>query len=152
MYDDKNKSTSKDFEYFDVTADIGFYAYGNSLEKAYENAARAMFNVMTDINTVSSIQKREFKIESEDFVSLLYDYLEELLFLFDVELLFFSKFEVAIEKLSEESYKLNCIAYGEEVNWNIHPRKSEVKAITFHKMDVICEDDGSVKLSAILDL
>ena len=152
MYNDKKESTSKNFEYFDVTADIGFYAFGNSLEKAYENAASAMFNVMTDVNTVKPTQKREFKVESEDLVSLLYDYLEELLFLFDVELLFFSKFEVVIEKLSEESYKLNCTAYGEEVNWEIHPRKSEVKAITFHKMDVIFEDDDSVKLSAILDL
>lgn len=152
MYNDKNKSTSKNFEYFDVTADIGFYAFGNSLEKAYENAASAMFNIMTDIKTVRPIQKREFKIKSEDFVSLLYDYLEELLFLFDVELLFFSKFEVFIEKINEETYELNCIAYGEEVNWNIHPRKGEVKAITFHKMEVIFEDDGFVKLSAILDL
>lgn len=152
MYNDKNESTSKNFEYFDVTADIGFYAFGNSLEEAYENAASAMFNVMTDVNTVKPTQKREFRVVSEDLVSLLYDYLEELLFLFDVELLFFSKFEVAIEKISEESYELNCIAYGEEVNWEIHPRKSEVKAITFHKMDVIFEDDDSVKLSAILDL
>lgn len=152
MYNDKNKSTSKNFEYFDVTADIGFYAFGNSLEKAYENAASAMFNVMTDVNTVKPTQKREFKIESEDLVSLLYEYLEELLFLFDVELLFFSKFEVVIEKVTEESYELSCIAYGEDVNWEIHPRKSEVKAITFHKMEVIFEDDGSVKLSAILDL
>lgn len=152
MYKDKDELNSKDFEYFDVTADVGFWAYGKSLEEAYENAASAMFNVMTEVNTVKPTQKREFKVESEDLVSLLYDYLEELLFLFDVELLFFSKFEVAIEKISEESYELNCIAYGEDVNWEIHPRKSEVKAITFHKMDVICEDDGSVKLSAILDL
>ena len=152
MYNDKKESTSKNFEYFDVTADIGFWAYGKSLEEAYGNAASAMFNVMTDVNTVKPTQKREFKVESEDLVSLLYDYLEELLFLFDVELLFFSKFEVAIEKISEESYELKCIAYGEEVNWEIHPRKSEVKAITFHKMDVIFEDDDSVKLSAILDL
>lgn len=152
MYNDKNESTSKNFEYFDVTADIGFWAYGKSLEEAYENAASAMFNVMTEVNTVKPTQKREFKVESEDLVSLLYDYLEELLFLFDVELLFFSKFEVAIEKISEESYELNCIAYGEDVNWEIHPRKSEVKAITFHKMDVTFEDDDSVKLSAILDL
>ena len=140
------------FEYFDVTADIGFFAYGESLEDAYSNAACAMFNVMTDIGTVKTLEKREFKVESEDLVSLLYDFLEELLFLFDVELLFFSKFNVDIEKIDDELYELNCVACGEEVNWDVHPRKSEVKAITFHKMDVITQDDGSIKLSAILDL
>ncbi len=139
------------FEYFDVTADIGFWAYGDSLEEAYQNAGLAMFNVMTDVKTVNCLEKKEFKIESEDLVSLLYDYLEELLYLFDVELLFFSKFDVSIEKISE-GFKLKCIAYGEKVNWSIHPRKSEVKAITFHKMEVLFEDDESVKISTILDL
>lgn len=146
------KNDFKAFEYFDVTADIGFFAYGESLEDAYSNAACAMFNVMTDIKTVKTTEKRDFKVESEDLVSLLYDFLEELLFLFDVELLFFSKFDIDIEKVNDELYELSCVAYGEEVNWDVHPRKSEVKAITFHKMDVIKQDDGSFKLSAILDL
>ncbi|MDO5849649.1 MAG: archease [Methanobacteriaceae archaeon] len=142
----------KAFEYFDVTADIGFFAYGDSLEDAYSNAACAMFNVMTDIGTVKTTEKRKFKVESEDYVSLLYDFLEELLFLFDVELLFFSKFEIVIDNLDDDLYELNCVAYGEEVDWEVHPRKSEVKAITFHKMDVIKQDNGYFKLSAILDL
>lgn len=141
----------KSFEYFDVTADIGFWAYGKCLEEAYENAALAMFNVMTDVNKVNSTQKYEFDIESEDLVSLLYDYLEELLFLFDVELIFFSKFQININKQDNGEYCLHCIAYGEPVNWEFHPRKSEVKAITFHKMDVVFEKDF-VKLSTILDL
>ena len=31
----------KKFEFFDVTADIGFYAYGNNLNEAFENAGLA---------------------------------------------------------------------------------------------------------------
>ena len=38
----------KAFEYFEATADVGFYAYGGSLEKAYENAGLAMFNVISE--------------------------------------------------------------------------------------------------------
>ena len=44
----------KNYEYFDVTADIGFYAYGDTLDKAYENAGKAMFNVVTDIDNVKN--------------------------------------------------------------------------------------------------
>ena len=45
----ENNESKLKYDYFDVTADIGFYAYGKSLEEAYENAGLAMFNVITDI-------------------------------------------------------------------------------------------------------
>ena len=154
---ENNESKSNKYDYFDVTADIGFYAYGNSLDEAYENAGLAMFNVITDISKVKKDESREFEIVSEDLVSLLYDYLEELLFLQDTEFLFFSDFKVNIEKIVDdgssnlENYKLTCFACGEEIDWNVHSPKSEVKAITFHKM-CVKEDNGVFKLRAILDL
>ena len=152
-----NESKTDKYDYFDVTADIGFYAYGKSIEEAYENAGLAMFNVITDISKVKKEESREFEIVSEDLVSLLYDYLEELLFLQDTEFLFFSDCKVNIEKIVDdessnlENYKLTCFACGEEIDWNIHTPKSEVKAITFHKM-CVKEDNGVFKLRAILDL
>lgn len=146
----ENNQREKKFEYFEVTADIGFYAYGNTLEEAYENAALAMFNVVTDIDNVKTSETREFEVESEDLVSLLYDYLDEFLFLQDTEFLFFSEFKVDIDK-TEDGYKLNCIASGEEINWDVHVPRSEVKAITFHKM-CVKKEDGVFKLRAILDL
>ena len=152
-----NDESKLKYEYFDVTADIGFYAYGKSLEEAYENAGLAMFDVITDIGKVKKDEVEEFEIVSEDLVSLLYDYLEELLFLQDTELLFFSDFKVNIEKIEDkesshlENYKLTCCAYGEEINWDVHDHKSEVKAITFHKM-CVKEEEGIFKLRAILDL
>ena len=74
---ENNESELSKYDYFDVTADIGFYAYGRSLEEAYENAGLAMFNVVTDIGKVKKQESREFEIVSEDLVSLLYDYLED---------------------------------------------------------------------------
>ena len=153
----ENNESKLGYDYFDVTADIGFYAYGKSLEEAYENAGLAMFNVITDIKKVKKQESREFEIVSEDLVSLLYDYLEELLFLQDTEFLFFSDFNINIEKIvdenssSLENYKLTCSAYGEEINWDVHTHKSEVKAITFHKM-CVKEEDGVFRLRTILDL
>ena len=167
----------KAFEYFEATADVGFYAYGESLKEAYENAGLAMFNVISDTQRIGQKEFRHIEVVSEDLVSLLYDYLEELLFLHDTEFLLFSRFDVKIYKLcdgemevsneelsngesvigdlkeesSEHAYKLVCDAFGEELNWDVHPRGSEVKAITFHLMDVK-KEDGIFMLSAILDL
>ncbi|KZX15046.1 protein archease [Methanobrevibacter cuticularis] len=150
---ENQKNINKKYEFFDVTADIGYWAYGKTLEEAYENAALAMFNVMTNTKQVSENISREIYIESEDLVSLLYDFLEELLFLHEIELLFFSKFEITIKKdeLQEQNiYLLKAKAIGDNIDWNIHEKGSEVKAITFHMMKVVTSDISKVRV--ILDL
>ena len=139
----------KQFEFFDVTADIGFYAYGNNLNEAFENSALALFNIISKTDTINPVNSKSFDLDSEDKVSLLYDFLEELLFLHEIEFMLFSQFRVNIKK-SDLGYHLKATIYGEEIDWNKHYRGDEVKAITFHKMDVF-EEDG-VKLSAIVDL
>jgi SHS2 domain-containing protein len=150
---DNQKSIEKEFEFFDVTADIGYWAYGKSLNESFENAALAMFNVITNTQKIAKKHTREIYVESEDEVSLLYDFLEELLVLQELDLIFFSDFEVAIKKENTEAgevYKLTAKATGENIDWDIHERKSEVKAITFHMMEVIYEDIYKVRV--ILDL
>ena len=97
----------KKFEYFDVTADIGFRAYGNSLNEAFENAGLAIFNIISDTSNIDSEIIKSFEITSEDEVSLLYDYLEELLFYHEIEFALFSDFDVNIEKINE-NYHLLC--------------------------------------------
>ena len=129
----------KKFEFFDVTADIGFYAYGNNLNEAFENAGLALFNITS----------KSFEITSEDKVSLLYDFLEELLFLHEIEFMLFSEFKVMIDKI-DDGYHLSATIEGEDINWDKHYRGDEVKAITFHKMNIV--EGNAVKLSAIVDL
>lgn len=138
----------KKFEYFDVTADIGFYAYGNNLNEAFENAGLAIFNIISDTSSIDAKLEKTFEITSEDEVSLLYDYLEELLFFHEVDFMLFSDFKVDIK--IDSQYHLQATIKGEPINWNIHERKSEIKAITYHLMSVDISD--KVKLQAIVDL
>lgn len=139
----------KKFEYFEVTADIGFYAYGNNLNEAFENAGLAMFNIISDTGEINPLKSITFEISSEDEVSLLYDYLEELLFYHEIEFMLFSEFSVNIVK-TDDGYCLKARIVGEEINWDRHERKCEIKAITFHQMEVNVND--KVSLKAIVDL
>lgn len=139
----------KKFEYFDVTADIGFKAYGNDLNEAFENAGLAIFNIISDTSGISPNTSKSFEITSEDEVSLLYDFLEELLFYHEVDFMLFSEFDVQIEK-SNGGYDLKAVIRGETINWDKHERKTEIKAITFHMMDVRKSD--YFELQAIVDL
>ena len=63
---DGSKINSKDlkFEFFDVTADVGYRAYGETLENAFENAALAMFEVITDTSTVKVDIRKKNSIRS----------------------------------------------------------------------------------------
>ena len=136
----------KRYEYFEATADIGLKAYGKTLNEAFENAGLAIFNIISDTSNISSLKEIEFEITSEDEVSLLYDYLEELLFYHEVEFMLFGEFHVEID----ENLHLKAKIKGESIDWEKHERKTEIKAITFHKMDVKKTDH--VSLQAIVDL
>ena len=136
----------KKFEYFEVTADIGFKAYGKSLNEAFENAGLAIFNIISDTDDINPTSEISFEVTSEDEVSLLYDYLEELLFYHEVEFMLFSEFHVEID----ENLCLKATIKGEAIDWDRHERKTEIKAITFHKMEVNKTD--KVELQAIVDL
>jgi SHS2 domain-containing protein len=136
----------KRYEYFEATADVGLKAYGKDLNEAFENAGLAIFNIISDTSGIDALKEIEFEVSSEDDVSLLYDYLEELLFYHEVEFMLFSEFHVEID----DNLKLKAKIKGEEIDWNKHERKTEIKAITFHKMDVKRTD--CVELQAIVDL
>ena len=139
----------KKYEYFDVTADIGFKAYGNDLNEAFENAGFAIFNIISDTSNVDSNITKSFEITSEDEVSLLYDYLEELLFYHEVDFMLFCDFNVEI-KWIDDAFYLKAKIKGESINWDKHERKTEIKAITFHMMDV--KKTSHYELQAIVDL
>lgn len=145
----KNDNQSKKFEFFEVTADVGYKAYGKTLEESFENAALAMFEVITDTSKIEPEIERKIEVESEDECALLYDWLSEFLVILDVDYLVFSKFEVKIEK-HDDGFSLDGTAWGEEFNPEIHESRAEVKAVTYHLMDV--KKDNGYMVQVILDI
>jgi len=137
------------FEFFEVTADVGFRAYGKTMNEAFQNAALALFEVMTNTKTIEPSIQKEIIIESEDPLALLYDWLDELIFLHDSEFLVFNTFQVAIQKINEELYRLTGTAIGEFFNREKHEIREDVKAVTYHLMNIKEENGFTVRV--ILD-
>ena len=71
----------KTYELIDHTADIGLKAYGKTLSEAYENAAKGMFDIITDSSEIESVGQYDIRLEAPDLGQLLVDFLSELLFL-----------------------------------------------------------------------
>ncbi len=118
------------FRFLKHTADAKFRAYGSNINEVFENAGIAFFELITNTKKVKCVIKRELNINSEDLKSLLYDYLEELLYLYEVEGLVFSKFHVIIRNNS-----LRAIVCGEHLN-DKHQLRSNIKAVTYSEMIV----------------
>ena len=143
-------SEKKRFEFEDHVADIIVVAYGDSLEEAFENAALALFEVMTDTSTVEPRKEDVFEVEGFDELSLLYSWIESFIIAFDVDLKLYSTFKIEKIEKTQDGFKLRGKAWGETFNRTKHPSRSEVKAITYHEMEIIRKK--GVQLRFILDL
>ena len=75
----------KDFEILDHTADVGIIAYGADMNQAFANAARAMFSVVTELDDVEEAMYRDIELTATDEESLLVEWLNELIDLFEPE-------------------------------------------------------------------
>lgn len=135
------------YEILDHTADIGLIVYGENLSALFENAGEAFFRLITDLRKVKPRIERKIVIERETLERLMVDWLNQLLYLHDVENLLFKKFRV--ETVGEEGLK--AIAAGEPFQENLHVINTEVKAVTYHRIEVRREKE-SWRAQVILDL
>jgi len=139
----------KKFEFLDITtADAAFAAYGKDLNEVFANAALAMFEVMVNTKQIKPKIKKTIKVKNDDLKGLLFAWLNELLIFYGSDNLVFSKFEV---KVNEEKMELKAVCYGEKIDVKKHEVRTEVKAATYHKME-IKKSNGRWKAKVILDI
>ncbi len=118
-------------------ADAAFEAWGSTLEELFRDAAEAAFEVMVDTRTIKPLFTKEIVLENEDADRLLIDWLSELVFLKDSESLLFSVFEVSIRKNDvNDVYVLKANVKGEKIDRERHSLRSDVKAVTYHMLEV----------------
>ena len=139
------------FEFLEHTADVYIRAHGKTMEEAYENAALATFEVMTDSDKIGQVQEETLEVEAEDQYALLYNWLEALLVKFETENMLYSKFQITNWKETDENFKFKAKIWGEKFDPKRHPQRVGVKAVTYHRMVIIRERD-QVVLEFILDI
>ncbi len=130
----------------EVEADIGFEVWSEDLNNLFEEAALSMYEIMVDIDKVEPKEERYIKIEAEEMDLLMHDWLSELLYITDVKGIVFSKFNVIIN-----NFKLEGKAFGEPVNRKKHNPKTEIKAVTYHRLKV-SKENGIWRATVILDI
>jgi len=136
----------KDFEFLEHTADLKFRATGGTLDECFENSARALWTAILKLETVTPMEQREIVSEATSLEVLLHDFLSELLFLFETQEMVFNDFRVKIRgdvKIRKDSsYILNATVGGEKINPERHKIETEIKAITYHEMLIVEDEEG----------
>lgn len=133
-----------DYKYLEHTADIKFKAYGRSLEEVFSNSALAMTNSMFDGKVKGKVSKK-VKVKGKDNERMLFEFLEELLFLLDSEDFILSK----VKSIKIKDGELEAEFVGDKASdYDIH---IIVKAITYNEMFVKKEKDKYVA-QVVLDV
>ena len=126
------------YEIFAHTADVGITARADTLPALFADAARGLFSLIVgNAATVEPRARERFDLQADDLDDLLFDWLSELLFRFDTRHLLFVDFDVTIAGTA-----LTGTAAGEPYDQSRHELEHEVKAITYHGLDVRRSGDG----------
>jgi SHS2 domain-containing protein len=129
------------------TADLAWQIKGASLQELFENAAAALVATMTDRRYLRRREPRQIEVESPDREALLVDWLNYLLYLFDVEGFLGREFHIGT--LTDR--RLKATAWGETFDPARHPEKTAVKAATYHHLEIAPRGTGW-QATVILDL
>jgi SHS2 domain-containing protein len=135
----------KRFELIEHTADIGLRAYGQTLAEAFSNTAYGLFSIITDVRKVRKTESRILEIQAENLEDLLFEWLNQLIYYFDAELLLFKQCEIR----EFDGHNIKAVCYGEKVDLSRHEIKVGVKAATYHMMKI---DLQQKQVEVILDI
>lgn len=132
------------FIFLEHTADIKFRAYGKSFGEVFENCALAFSSVISRNGTIKQKKQKSFSVSGKDKESLLYNFLEELIYLLDAEGFIVSKTKVKISKNG-----LKAEVFGDDVE--NYKDLDHVKAVTYSEM-IFEKKENNLEVQVVLDV
>lgn len=129
------------------TADIGISVEGEDLKDLFATAARAMFSQIIDPNKIKARETKKIELEGENTEDLLVRWLNELLFISESG--YFPK-NINIEKIDEKS--VLAVLEGERIDLRKVSLKQEVKAATYHQLEIKKNASGSLQTTIVFDV
>ncbi len=135
------------YEIVEHTADVGFRAWGETAAELFANAARALMEIAAGDAENTRSEQITVAAAGHDYESVMVNWLEEILYLFDTGR--FAPTDFMVERIGPESMSARLI--GEVRDPARHPWKVIVKAITYHQIEVV-ERNGRWQASIFVDI
>ena len=135
------------YRVLDHTADYMVEVVAEGKPELFSEAARILFDIITDLGTVEPRQSVSISVEAASDEELLVSWLTELLFLYEDQRWLFSRFEPRLV----EDRRFEAEAWGEKLDPERHPIDREVKAVTYHRMALV-RQGKSLSTTIVFDL
>lgn len=135
------------YETFDHTADIGLRISAATLPELFADGGRGFSSlIVANLADVRPVEERTIQVAGSEPDYLLFDWLNELVYLLDREHLVFSQFTVTLNDTG-----LSAVCRGERLDRSRHQLEHEVKAVTYHDLKVEQSPEGWIA-EVILDI
>jgi SHS2 domain-containing protein len=137
------------YEFLDHTADVIVKATGATLEEAFAEAGRGMYDLVTHGSKIDPIDQVTFAVDSIDREGLLVAFLSELIILHDSEGWVFVDFSVKFKSETELTAELS----GEKFTTEKHEHGIHVKGVSYHMMEIVDSEGGNpASVTVLLDI
>ncbi len=144
---------TRGYRFLDHTADLGVEAWAPTLDAAFEEAARGVFAYVLEPTRVDAVGEVQVEVTGRDAEELLLNWLDELLFVQQTELVAFEGYHVdELENRpgdDDDAWHLTARVTGEDYDASKHGHIHEVKAVTYHGL--LVERDPP-RVEVILDI
>jgi len=120
------------YSLIDHTADFGIHVYGSDSKELFANAAWAVFDLITEMDQLTGLDSCDIEVSGDDWCDLMVNWLREVLYLWNGKELLVKKARI----LSLSETKLTATLECDSFNPDRHVIKTEIKAVTYHQIQV----------------
>jgi len=123
------------YEFFEHTADAGAIVRGGTLPRLFENASRALFDLICDRRAVRPLRSVRIVVRGSSLEDLLVRWLSGLLYVMERDELVFTSF--AVTRVDRTRLVARGGARGERIDRARHRLRREIKAVTYHQIQIV---------------
>lgn len=139
------------FTYKEHTGEAWLVGMGESLEEAFAEGAKALFNLMVELERVEPRISSRIECRSHSIETLFVDWLNALILKKDAEGMVYARFEVQPLRRSAQGYQLEALAWGEAFDPAKHDPKVDAKAATYSELRLQQSEEG-YQIECVVDL
>lgn len=137
----------KPYEEIPHTADIALRIQGKDLKELFINAAYGMFDIIADLEGLKQSVSIDVNLKAPSKEELLVSWLDELLYNFYTKGIIFFDFDIT--RITDDT--LTAKACGRHLGENKNRLKREIKAATFHDLN-IADTPGGLSVDIVFDV
>jgi SHS2 domain-containing protein len=135
------------------TADVAVEIIAATREELFAEALGALTDIISERGKVEERLARDFALAGPRLDLLLVDWLDELVYAFEVEELLFRRADVRLTELTGSGGTLHLAAraWGETLDRRRHPIKVLIKGVTYHGLE-ITETAAGLRVQVVFDI